>query len=117
MKHWRERLDEVLPYNMVLIMLYYGCPLFMTNDTIAMAFMMAVIPAGAFLCGFFCGRKHGFRILFSAISAASFLPLYWLLLRDWTAWLFYALIYTGYGLIGLAGGWLVDKIVKKLMQR
>ncbi len=25
---WKDRLDEVLPYAMVAVMLFYGCPLF-----------------------------------------------------------------------------------------
>lgn len=117
MKNWRENLDNVLPYNMVLIMLYYGCPLFMTNDTVAMIFMLAVMPAGAFLCAFFCGRKHGFRLMYQLIALASFVPVYWTLLGDWTAWCFYEVMYLCCGVVGMAGGWAVDQIVKKLMER
>ena len=53
----KKRIEEILPYGMVLVMIYYGCPLFINNDTSAIIVMLAVMPAAVFLCSFFCGLK------------------------------------------------------------
>lgn len=116
MDKWKERLEEILPYDMVTLMLYYGAPLFMVNDELAVAIMGALIPTGTLLIGFFTGLRAGFKPLYSVIAFLAFIPQYWLNLPDLAAWGFYAVVYTGFGFIGMCGGWLVDRVVKKLMR-
>ncbi len=70
----KEKTGLVFPYNVVVMMLFYGCPLFMSDTGTAVLFLMVVIPVGVFFCGFACGQKNGFQFLFVAISLASFVP-------------------------------------------
>lgn len=113
----KERLEEILPFAVVALMIYYGCPLFMNDDTTAMIFMMMVIPVGVFLCGFFCGQRRGFRPLFPVLAFLFFLPQKWILLGDWQAWCFYAAVYTLFASVGMVCGWAVAKLVKKMIER
>lgn len=115
--NWRERLEDVLPYIMVMMMIYYGCPLFMNDTGSSIFLMLGVMPAAAFLCAFFCGLKKGFRLLYLVLAAAAFVPEYWVFLYDWEALAFYLIMYTGIALVGLFTGWGVGKIVKHMLDR
>ncbi len=107
--------DQISPYFIVTVMLYYGGPLFMFTDETAVFIMGVILPIGSLLIGFVCGLKTGFKPLYSLLSLLVFIPQYWLNLPDLVAWGFYAIMYIGGGFIGMLVGWLVDKIVKKMM--
>lgn len=115
--NWRERLEGVLPFVMVLMIIYYGCPLFMHDTGSSILLMLAVMPSAAFLCSFFCGIKKGFRILYVILAAIIFIPEYWIFLYDWEALGFYLIMYTVIVFVGMTCGWAVNRIVKKLMER
>ena len=53
--------------------------------------------------------------MYSLLALLCFIPQYWLNLPDVVAWGFYAIMYIGGGFIGMIVGWLVNKIVKKMM--
>lgn len=113
----KKRIEEILPYGMVLVMIYYGCPLFINNDTSTIIVMLAVMPAAVFLCSFFCGLKKGMSFLYLAFGALAFLPEYWITINDWAALGFYLLMYLAAEFFGLLLGFAVGKIVKKLLER
>lgn len=113
----KEKIGLVFPYNVVVLMLFYGCPLFMSDTGTAVLFLMVVIPVGVFFCGFVCGQKHGFQFLFVVISLICFVPQYWVLLHDREAWCAYAAMYTGFALAGLCTGWVVSKAVNRVLKR
>lgn len=112
----KNRLEAILPFVIVMMMLFYGCPLFMKDTGSSIVVMLAVMPAGAFLCSFFCGLKKGFSILYLALVALSFIPEYWFFLHDWEALGFYLLMYTVIAVIGMFLGWGIARIVKRMME-
>ena len=112
----KKRIEEILPYGMVLVMIYYGCPLFINNDTSAIVVMLAVMPAAVFLCSFFCGLKKGMSFLYLAFGALASLPEDWITINDWAALGFYLLMYLAAEFFGLLLGFAVGKIVKKLLE-
>jgi hypothetical protein len=114
---WKDRLDEVLPYAMVAVMLFYGCPLFMQDEGSSILFMVMVIPVGVFLCAFICGQRVGFRPLLTALIPVFYIPEYWVLLHDWEAWAFYAVFYTAFAFVGMTAGWGVQKLVKSFLEK
>lgn len=114
---WKKRLEDVLPFVMVMMMIYYGCPLFMNSTGSSIILMLAVMPAASFLCSFFCGLKKGFQLLYLILNAAIFIPEYWVILHDWEATGFYMIMYSVIALLGLTAGWGIGKIVKKLLER
>lgn len=114
---WKKRLEDVLPFVMVMMMIYYGCPLFMNSTGSSIILMLAVMPAASFLCSFFCGLKKGFQLLYLILNAVIFIPEYWVILHDWEATGFYMIMYSVIALLGLTAGWGIGKIVKKMLER
>lgn len=111
----KAQFNQILPYWMVTLMFYYGGPLFMVNDEVAVFIMGVLIPIAALLIGFVVGLREGMKLLYPLLCLVAFIPQYWLNLQDIVAWGFYAIVYIGGGFIGMFVGWLVDRIVKKLM--
>lgn len=115
MEKLKAQFSQIMPYFMVTLMFYYGGPLFMINDEISIFIMGVVLPIGSMLIGFVVGLREGFKLLYPLLCLLAFVPQYWLNLPDVIAWGFYAGMYIGGGFLGMLVGWLVDKIVKKLM--
>lgn len=115
MNNLKAHFERILPYLMVTLMLYYGGPLFMFSDEVAVFIMGVILPIGSLLIGFVVGLKEGLLPMYSLLALLCFIPQYWLNLPDVVAWGFYAIMYIGGGFIGMIVGWLVDKIVKKMM--
>ncbi len=111
----KKQFDQVLPYAIVTLMIYYGGPLFMFNDEIAVMIMGVLLPIGSMLIGFVCGLRVGFKPLYSFLALLIFIPQYWLNLPDLVAWGFYAIMYIGGGFLGMLVGWIVDRVVRKMM--
>ena len=111
----KEQFSQIMPYWTVTLMFYYGGPLFMTSDEISVFIMGVVIPIASLLIGFVVGLREGMRPLYPLLCLVSFIPQYWLNIPDLAAWGFYAIIYIGGGVLGMLAGWLVDRIVKKMM--
>ena len=100
---------------MVTLRFYYGGPLFMISDEISVFIMGVLLPIASLLIGFVVGLREGIKPLYTLLCLVAFIPQYWLNLPDLIAWGFYAIMYIGGGFIGMIVGWLVDKIVKKMM--
>lgn len=115
MEKLKAQFEQIMPYFMVTLMFYYGGPLFMINDEISVFIMGIVLPIGSMLIGFVVGLREGFKPLYSLLCLLAFIPQYWLNLPDVIAWGFYAVMYIGGGMLGMLVGWIVDKVVKKLM--
>ena len=111
----KAQFNQVLPYLVVTLMFYYGGPLFMINDEVSVFIMGVVLPIGSMLIGFVVGLREGFKPLYSLLCLLAFIPQYWLNLPDVIAWGFYAVMYIGGGLLCMLVGWIVDKVVKKMM--
>ena len=115
MEKLKAQFSQILPYFMVTLMFYYGGPLFMINDEVSVFIMGVVLPIGSMLIGFVVGLREGFKPLYSLLCLLAFIPQYWLNLPDVIAWGFYAILYIGGGVLGMFVGWIVDKVVKKMM--
>ena len=115
MEKLKEQLNQILPYLMVTLMFYYGGPLFMMNDEVSVFIMGVVLTIGSMLIGFVVGLREGFKPLYSLLCLLAFIPQYWLNLPDIIAWGFYAVMYIGGGILGMLVGWIVDRVVKKMM--
>ena len=113
----KKQLEDIMPFVMVLLMIYYGGPLFMNSERNSIIIMLAVMPAAAVLCAFFCGIRIGFRPLYLVSAAAAFLPEYWVCVGDWGALAFYLLMYVIIAALGLALGWGVSRAVKRMLDR
>ncbi len=115
MEKLKAQFNQILPYFMVTLMFYYGGPLFMISDEVSVFIMGVVLPIGSMLIGFVVGLREGFKPLYSFLCLLAFVPQYWLNLPDVIAWSFYAIMYIGGGVLGMLVGWIVDKVVKKMM--
>lgn len=111
----KTQFNQILPYFMVTLMFYYGGPLFMVSDEISVFIMGVLLPIASLLIGFVVGLREGIKPLYTLLCLVAFIPQYWLNLPDLIAWGFYAIMYIGGGFLGMVVGWLVDKIVKKMM--
>ena len=115
MEKIKAQFNQILPYFMVTLMFYYGGPLFMINDEISVFIMGVVLPIGSMLIGFVIGLREGFKPLYPILCLVAFIPQYWLNLPDLIAWGFYAIMYIGGGMLGMFVGWIVDRVVRKMM--
>ena len=111
----KAQFGQILPYVMVTLMFYYGGPLVMINDEISVFIMGVVLPIGSMLIGFVVGLREGFKPLYPLLCLLAFVPQYWLNLPDLIAWAFYAFMYIGGGFLGMLVGWIVDKVVRRMM--
>ena len=115
MEKFKAQFEQIMPYFMVTLMFYYGGPLFMISDEVSVFIMGVLIPIASMLIGFVVGLREGFKVLYLLLSLLAFIPQYWLNLPDIVAWGFYAVMYIGGGFLGMLVGWIVDKVVKKMM--
>lgn len=115
MDRLKAQFNQIMPYWMVTLMFYYGGPLFMISDEVSVFIMGVVLPIASLLIGFVVGLREGLNLLYPLLCLVAFIPQYWLNLPDLIGWGFYAVLYIGGGILGMLVGWLVDKIVKKMM--
>ena len=115
MEKIKAQFNQILPYFMVTLMFYYGGPLFMINDEISIFIMGIILPIASMLLGFVVGLREGMKWLYPLLCFLAFIPQYWLNLPDLIAWGFYAFMYIGGGFLGMLVGWIVDRVVRKLM--
>ena len=115
MEKIKAQFSQILPYFMVTLMFYYGGPLFMINDEISIFIMGIILPIASMLLGFVIGLREGVKWLYPLLCLLAFIPQYWLNLPDPIAWGFYAVMYIGGGFLGMLVGWIVDRVVRKMM--
>ena len=115
MEKIKVQFSQILPYFMVTLMFYYGGPLFMVNDEISVFIMGVVLPIASMMIGFVIGLREGFKPLYLIICFLALIPQYWLNMPDLIAWGFYVIMYIGGASLGMLVGWIVDRVVRKMM--
>ena len=69
----KKHFAPLLPYLLALAAVYYLFPLTI-RFLGPFVLMLAATPLLCLLCGFFCGRRLGYRPLLSAVALPLFLP-------------------------------------------
>ena len=70
----KEKLKEMLPYLIAIIILFYLLPFLIKDSGSAMSVMLIWIPAGCFITSLIYGIKHSFNIFFVLFVILLFAP-------------------------------------------
>lgn len=94
----KRKLTAMIPYLIVLAVLFYAVPLLIRDTGSAMLLMALVIPLLTLICAAVYGKRQGFHPLFALITAVLFTPTVFIFYNS-SAWI-YIVIYAGISLGG-----------------
>lgn len=106
-----KRLKNLLPYGILLLLIFYLLPKLMVDTGSAMFLLLLMTPLLCFMISLFFGYKQGFDLLYLLMIALLFAPTL-LIYYNSSAWV-YIFFYTGIGLIGTLLGSFLNKNFKK----
>lgn len=94
----KKKLLALMPYAIVLVVIFYVLPLLIRDTGLAMFIMLFVIPFLTFVCAVIYGVRQGFDFLLPIIAAILFAPSIFIFYNT-SAWIYIV----AYAVIALAG--------------
>lgn len=100
-------MKKMIPYMLILILIFYGLPLFIKETILAMIALLCLIPLITFIVSLLYGYKQTQWIIFPFVVGCLFLPTIFLFYNE--SALIYTFIYGGISFVGALIGHLLKK--------
>lgn len=70
----KKQAIAMIPYLIVMILLFYGLPLMIKDTGSAMSVLLIGIPIGCFVTALIYGIRHAFNIVYVVLTILLFIP-------------------------------------------